>query len=166
MKNVIFFLNILIFFNAVIVIKTFLSYNWSQADVLSPHYNASPKRQMCIFFGLSERNPIIVNETTKSTVSVKKAKTITFFPSTTITDLLGRAWHSLESRDLGGVVSVANLLSSIILKAVSNRFHPQQQVAHSPRTPRYDWSEHSDQAMGHRPGRTEATLLTDVHRTG
>lgn len=61
---------------------------------------------------------------------------------------------------------MANLLSSIILKAVSNRIHPQQQVAHSPRTPRYDWSELSDRAMGHRPGRTEATFLTEALQRG
>lgn len=69
-------------------------------------------------------------------------------------------------RELGGVVSVANPLFSIILKAVSDRIHPQQQVVRSPRPLRYDWSGLSDQATGHGPGRTEATLLTEVLRRG
>lgn len=64
------------------------------------------------------------------------------------------------------MVSVANLLSSIMLKAVSNRIHRQQQVAHSPGMLHYDWSELSDQAMGHRPGHTEAMLLTKVLQRG
>lgn len=38
--------------------------------------------------------------------------------------------HALVSGSTRGTVSVANLQLSIILKAVSNRIHPEQQVAH------------------------------------
>lgn len=97
---------------------------WSRNCQEKGHVRSNTKDGILVAFKVRKSlYTITKNETAMWTMTKNKRASIVWYKTISFC-------HALVSGSTSGMVSVTNPQLSIILKAVSNRIHPKQQVAH------------------------------------